>query len=124
MRMKKLGSLLFLIVPVLLIYSIVNRPAVQEQVATFARKDFVPENIYTDLDSIAGQLDQEIRKGTDEWTIYIKDFPVEELGNVNTSLDGVFGYATQYQQVGNVGDAYQKITIKIEHTINYQAMDA
>lgn len=99
-------------------------PAVREKVASYTEEDFTDENVYTDLYVIAERLKEEIQKGSDEFTIYMKDIDVNQLEQINSFLDGIYGSGATYQQVGSVGDSCKKVKITIEKTINFYAVQA
>lgn len=106
------------------VFSYWKVPAVQEKVASLTEKDFSEENIYSDLERIAERLSAEILKGSESFTIYLKDIDVSEINQINALLDGVFGSGASYQQKGMVGDSYKRVTISINRTSNYYAMQA
>lgn len=124
--MDKKMAIFFLIfiLAVLMVFLYLRVPAVQEKVASYTEEDFTPDNIYSDLKSISERLDEEIINGAESFTIYLKDMDVNEINQINESLDGVYGSGSTYQQVGSVGDSYKKITISIERTTNYYAVQA
>lgn len=99
-------------------------PAVQEKIAYYTEEDFKEENIYSDIVSLAKRLDDEILKGSESFTVFLKDIDVNEINQINAALDGIFGSGATYQQVGTVGDSYKKVTITIKRTINYYAVQA
>ncbi|MBR1865451.1 MAG: hypothetical protein IJ801_02980 [Lachnospiraceae bacterium] len=99
-------------------------PDVQETIAFYTEEDFTEDNIYTDLDGIADRLKEEIQKGSNDFTIYMKDVDVAELEQINSALDGIFGSGSTYQQIGSVGESYKKVKITIEKTMNYYAVEA
>ncbi len=114
--------LLLLITAVVYLYWKI--PVVQEKMATYTEDDFEQENIYTDLEDISIRLQDEIQKGSDEFTIYLKDLDVKELEQINSLLDGIYGCGSTYQQIRSVGEKYKKVKITIERTINYAAVQA
>lgn len=99
-------------------------PEIQEKIASYTEEDFSEENIYSDLDTLAQRLDEEILKGEDAFTVYLKDMNVDEINQINSSLNGIFGSGETYQQVGAVGDRYKKVKITIRRTINYYVLKA
>ena len=99
-------------------------PEVQEKIASYTEEDFNEENIYSDLDTLAQRLDEEILKGEDAFTVYLKDMNVDEINQINSSLNGIFGSGETYQQVGTVGNRYKKVKITIRRTINYYVLKA
>lgn len=99
-------------------------PAVQEKIASYTEEDFKEENIYSDIISLAERLDEEILKGSESFTVFLKDIDVNEINQINSALDGIFGSGATYQQVGAVGDSYKKVTITIKRTTNYYALQA
>lgn len=107
-----------------ILYGSYKIPAVQEKIASLTEEYFSEENIYSDVESLAGRLDEEILKGSDSFIVYLKDMQLTELDGINGSLDGVYGRGLTYQQIGAIGDAYIKVQITTERTINYYAMDA
>lgn len=122
-RMITVFSFIF-ILALLFVFLYLRVPAVQEKVASFTEEDFTEENIYSSLETVSERLDEEILKGSEEFTIYLKDMDINEINQINASLDGIFGSGATYQQVGAVGDTYKKITITIKRTTNYYAVQA
>lgn len=99
-------------------------PTVQEKIATYTEEDFKEDNIYSDINSLAERLDEEILKGSESFTVFLKDIDVNEINQINAALNGIFGSGATYQQVGAVGNAYKKVTITIKRTTNYYALQA
>jgi hypothetical protein len=99
-------------------------PAFQEGLAQLTEQDFSEDNIYSDLDSISARLDEEILKGSDSFTIYLKDMDISEINDINASLDGIFGGGESYQQTGKIGNTYKKVTITVRKSANYYAYAA
>lgn len=124
--MKK-PILIFAIILVLAIcgvYGYMTNPNIQEKFASFTEEDFSEDNVYSDLSSLSLRLDEEIMKGSESFTVYLKDMDINEIDQINDSLDGVFGSGSTYQQVGTVGNTYKKVTITIKRTTNYYALKA
>ena len=122
-NMKKkiiLFSVIF-ILSAALAYAYSNIPVLQEKLVSAMDEDFKPENIYSDLESVSKRLDEEILNGADSFIIYLKDMDVDEINQINASLDGIFGSGETYQQIGVVGDTYKKVEITIKRTSNYYA---
>lgn len=115
---------LVILVAVAILYGSYKVPAVQEKLASITEEYFTEDNIYSDIDSIAMRLDDEILKGSESFIIYLKDMDLSELDGINGALDGVYGRGSTYQQIGTIGDTYIKVQITTERTINYYAMDA
>ncbi len=115
---------LIIIVAGAILYGSYKVPAVQEKLAFLTEEYFSEENIYSDVESIANRLDEEILRGSDSFVIYLKDMAPSELDGINDSLDGVYGRGVSYQQIGEIGSRYIKVQIATERTINYYAMDA
>ena len=103
------------------VYVYYSVPAVQEQIALWTEEDFTEDNIYSDLESLSVRLDEEILSGAESFTVYLKDMDINEIDQINASLDGIFGSGNTYQQVGVVGNTYNKVTITVKRTINYYA---
>ena len=122
---KKIGffAIIFLIAALAAV-AYVKVPAFQEKIAAITEENFNEENIYSDLRSVSNRLNDEILKGTDTFTIYLKDMDINEINQINSYLDGIFGSGESYQQVGMVGSAYKKVTITIKKTTNYYAYAA
>lgn len=99
-------------------------PEVQEKVASYIEEDFREDNIYSDLETLAQRLDEEILNGSDSFTVYLKDMDVNEINQINSSLNGIYGSGETYQQMGTVGDQYKKVRITIQRTINYYVLKA
>lgn len=99
-------------------------PDVQTTVATYMQEDFKEENIYSDLESLSDRMEEEIQKGSDSFTIYLKDLDPAELGQINEFSDGIFGRGEAYVVSDFIGDTYKKVTITIKQSINYYAMQA
>lgn len=99
-------------------------PEVQTAVATHLEADFTEDNIYSDLESLSERLTEEIKKGSESFTVYLKDLDVEAISKINESLDGIFGCGETYVLTGTVGDTYKKVIITIKYTPNYYAMEA
>lgn len=99
-------------------------PEVQKLVAIYTEENFSEDNIYSDLESLSERLDEEILKGSDSFAVYLEDLDVSAINKINEYLDGVFGNAETYQQIGVVGNTYKKVIITIEHSTNYYAMQA
>lgn len=116
-------GVLFLIA-VLAVVAYVKVPAFQEKIAAITEENFNEENIYSDLKSVSNRLNEEILKGTDSFSIYLKDMDIDKISQINSSLDGIFGSGDSYQQTGMVGSAYKKVTITIRKTTNYYAYAA
>lgn len=106
------------------VYSYFYNPAFQKTIAGFTEEDFSEDNIYSDLESLSIRLDEEIMSGSESFTIYLKDMDTGSIDKINNSLDGIFGSAATYQQVGMIGNTYKKITITIKRTTNYYALKA
>ncbi len=124
--MKK-QTIVFVVILVLAIASLtvyIANPGIQEKVASFMEDDFTDGNIYTDLGSLSLRLDEEIMKGNESFTVYLKDMDVGVIDQINDRLDGVFGSGATYQQVGVVGNTYKKVTITIKRTTNYYVLKA
>lgn len=102
----------------------INVPAFQEKLAFLTEENFVDENIYEDIRGVSARLDEEILKGSDSFTIYLKNMDVNEINQINSSIDGVFGSGESYQQVGRIGKDYVKIVITTRKTMNYYAYAA
>lgn len=115
-----LFSIIFVLAGVA-VYSYNNVPEIQEKVASATDENFKAENIYSDLASLSERLDEEILNGAESFTIYLKDMDVEEINQINASLDGIFGCGETYQQVGAIGNTYKKVEITIKRTTNYYA---
>lgn len=105
-------------------YFYLSVPAVQERIAFYTEEDFREENIYSDITSLAERLDEEILKGAEAFTVYLKDIDVNEINQINAALNGIFGSGATYQQVGSVGNSYKKVMITIKRTTNYYALQA
>lgn len=99
-------------------------PGVQEKIASYTEEDFESDNIYSDLDSLAQRLDEEILKEGDSFTVYLKDMDVSEINRINSSLNGIFGSGETYQQIGTVGEHYKKVKITMKRTDNYYVLKA
>lgn len=99
-------------------------PEVQRVVATYTEDDFTEDNIYSDLERLSERLDQEIMKGSESFTIYLKDMDVKEINQINETVNGIFGSGATYHQVGNIGNTYKKVTITINRTVNYYVLHA
>lgn len=99
-------------------------PEVQTAVATHFEADFMEENIYSDLESLSERMDEEIRKGSESFTIYLKDLDPNTIGQINEFSDGTFGRGEAYVVSDFIGDTYKKVTITLKHSINYYAMQA
>ena len=115
---------IILIVAVWGVASYMTNPEIQEKVASYTEENFSEGNIYSDLTSLSRRLDEEIMKGSESFTVYLKDMNISEIDQINDSLDGVFGSGSTYQQVGMVGNTYKKVTITIKRTTNYYALQA
>lgn len=124
--MKK-GYFFFLIIVMaiaLWIPKLMQNDKVQEKVATYTHEDFKPENVYSDLEEIALRMDEEIMKGEDSFTVYLKDMDINELDNINHVVNGIYGSGETYQQIGTVGNEYVRVTIKVKRNINYYVLKA
>lgn len=99
-------------------------PAFQEKIASLTEENFNEENIYSLLTEVSNRLDEEILNGSDSFTIYLKDMDINEINQINSSLDGVFGSGESYQQTGMIGSTYKKVKITIKKTPNYYAYAA
>ncbi len=99
-------------------------PAFQEKLASLTEEDFKEENIYSGLAGISNRLDEEILKGSDSFIIYLKDMDINEISQINSSLDGILGSGESYQKIGDVGNTYKKVKITIKKTPNYYAYAA
>lgn len=99
-------------------------PSFQERIASLTEDDFNEANIYSELAEVSNRLDEEILNGSDSFTIYLKDMDINEINQINSSLDGVFGSGESYQQIGVVGNTYKKVKITIKKTPNYYAYAA
>lgn len=115
---------IILIVVLLACFAYLHVPFVQEKVASVTEEDFNEDNIYTDLKSISERLDKEIIKGSDSFTIYLKDMNMDEINKLNDGMDGIFGCGETYQQIGAIGDTYKRVIITIKKTPNFYAYDA
>lgn len=99
-------------------------PVVSEAVATYTDKEFTQENTYSDLQSLAQRLDEEILDGGESFTVYLKDMNISEIDNINHALKGIYGSGSTYQKVGEIGDKYQKVEIHMKRNINYYVLKA
>ncbi|MDO5155219.1 MAG: transglutaminase domain-containing protein [Eubacteriales bacterium] len=119
--MKRLTTafLLFFIFACIMIVAYLYVPDVQEKFAYITEENFVEENIYSNLDGISERLDEEIMKGSESFIIYLKDMDVNEINQINASMDGVFGSGKSYQQLGMIGTTYKKIEITVKKSTNY-----
>lgn len=124
MRKKTTAFTVILIIAVVIVQLYLRVPEVQEKIATYTEEDFNEENIYSNLETLAQRLDKEILKGEESFTVYLKDMDVDEINQINSSLNGIFGSGETYQQVGAVGDSYKKVKITIRRTINYYVLKA
>lgn len=124
MRKKTTVFTVVLIIAVVVTQLYLRVPGVQEKIATYTEEDFCEENIYSDLDTLAQRLDEEILKDQEAFTVYLKDMDVDEINEINSSLNGIFGSGETYQQIGAVGDHYKKVKITIKRTINYYVLKA
>ena len=61
------------------LYLYLEVPAVTENVTSVIDRNFKEENIYTDVEAVAKQLGEEIKKGADEFVFYIKDMDIREI---------------------------------------------
>ena len=124
--MKKQLTLfvIILIMAIIGVHSYMTNPKFQEKVISFTEDDFSEDNIYSDLNSLAVRLDQEIMKGSESFTVYLKDMDISEIDQINDSLDGVFGSGSSYQQMGTISKEYTKVTIFVKRTTNYYALRA
>lgn len=124
--MKKLYNimiiLIFVVITVTQIYFRV--PSVQETVASYTEDDFMDDNIYSNLDELAKRLDKEILDGEESFTVYLENMELNEIDNINHSLNGIYGSGATYQQVGSIGDKYKKVKIKIKRNTNYYVLTA
>lgn len=121
--MKKkiiLFSIIF-VLAMTLAYAYNNVPIIQEKIVSIMDENFKSENIYSDLESLSKRLDEEILGGADSFTIYLKNMDVDEINQINLSLDGIFGSGETYQQIAAIGDIYKKVEITIKRTENYYA---
>lgn len=126
MKMKKLSAFIILMVIIVLVVSqtYLRVPKVQEKVAEYVDEDFVDDNIYSDIDTLAIRLDEEILGGEESFTVYLKDMDVSEIDNINHVLTGIYGSGETYQQIGDIGEAYKKVTIKMKRNMNYYVLKA
>ena len=99
-------------------------PEFQEKIASFTEDEFTQDNIYSDIDSLRVRLEQEIEQGSTNFTVYLKDMEVSEVGDINEELDGIFGHASFYQQVGTVATQYKKVEFTVERTMNSYVVGA
>lgn len=121
MRKKIVLFSIIFVLAATLAYAYNNVPVIQEKLISVMDEEFKPENIYSDLKSVSKRLDEELMNGADSFTVYLKDMDVDEINQINVSLDGIFGSGETYQQIGAVGDAYKKVEITIQRTANYYA---
>ena len=123
----KRGTIVFVFIIIIVIIAapaLSKSQKVQETVATFANEDFKPENIYTDLQTLALRMDEEILNGSDSFTFYLKDMNINELDNINHAVNGIYGSGETYQQIGTVGEDYIRVRIKVKRNINYYVLKA
>lgn len=99
-------------------------PEVRETIASYTEDEFTQDNIYSDIGSLRLRLEEEIEKGSDTFTIYLKDMEIDEISDINEGLDGVFGYASAYHQVGTVATQYLKVEFTIVRTMNSYVVGA
>lgn len=117
---KKIGVFFgIFVITVLAMVAYLKVPAFQEKVASITEQDFKEDNIYSDLKSVSKRLNEEILKGTDSFTIYLKNMDINEINQINSSMDGILGSGESYQQVGVIGNTYKKVTITIKKSTNY-----
>ncbi len=124
MQKKIMVFMIVLIIAVAVTQLYLEVPEVQEKIASYTEEDFKEENIYSDIESLAQRLDREILDGEEEFTVYLKEMNVEEINQINSSLNGIFGSGETYQQIGAVGERYKKVKITIKRTINYYVLKA
>jgi len=113
-----------LILAITCLYAYLNNPDFQTFVASMTEEEFSDENIYSDIESLSMRLDEEIMKGSQDFTVYLKDMDTDAIDEINSALDGVFGSGSTYQQIGTVGNTYKKVNITIKRTTNYYALKA
>ncbi len=99
-------------------------PKVSEAVTSYTDKDFRKENIYSDLETLAARLDEEILGGAESFTVYLKDMDINEIDNINHVLNGIYGSGSTYQLVGSAGEHYKKVTISMKRNTNYYVYKA
>lgn len=125
-NMKK--AIAFAVIAAALIYIIrlayFRVPVVSETVATYTDEDFTKDNIYSDIESLAERLDEEILGGAEAFTVYLKDMDAGEIDNINHALNGIYGSGATYQKVGGFGDNYQKVEIHMKRNVNYYVLKA
>lgn len=124
MKGRLVAYIVILILAVLGVYSYNTNPDVQKWVATYTEEDFSDENIYSDLDSLAIRLQDEIMAGSESFVVYLKDMDAETIANINDTLDGIYGRGSSYQQLGLVATYYMKICIYVERSTNYYVLKA
>lgn len=99
-------------------------PEVQTAVTTYTEDAFTDGNIYSDLESLSSRLEEEILKGSESFTIYVKDLDVNAIGQINESVEGIYGSGGSYAVSEVPGTACQKVTITIKHSANFYAKQA
>ncbi len=124
MKSRLIVYVIILILAVLGVYSYNTNPDVQKWVATYTEEEFSDANIYSDLDGLAIRLQEEIMKGSDSFVVYLKDMDAEAIGNINDTLDGIYGRGSSYQQLDLVATHYMKVRISVERSTNYYVLKA
>lgn len=99
-------------------------PEVQTTVASHLESDFTEDNIYSDLESLSQRLEKEIQKGSESFTIYLKDLDADAIGQINESVEGIYGSGNSYAVSEFLGNTYKKVTITVKHSVNYYAKQA
>ena len=54
-------------------------PKLQSLVALYTEEDFSDDNVYSDLESLSRRLDEEILKGSESFTVYLKDLDIDAI---------------------------------------------
>ena len=121
---KKIIIFMVVVLVIILLPAASKSSKVQEKVASIVNDDFKPENIYSNLEELALRMDEEILNGSDSFTVYLKDMDINEIDNINHSVNGIYGSGESYQQIGVVGENYKRVRIKVSRNINYYVLKA
>lgn len=124
MKKQIIAFVMILIMALFGIYSYMTNPSLQEKLASYTEEDFSEDNIYSDIEGLSKRLSEEIMKGSQSFTVYLKDMDVDAIDDINQLLDGVFGSGATYKQMGVIGNTYKKVVITIKRTTNYYALKA
>lgn len=79
------------------------------------------EDIVSTTEELRERVMEELEKGSDLFTVYVKDFKESEVKNINGELDGFWGHVDTYRAVKSMHNDLTKTEIRLKISDNYYA---